>query len=376
MIWGNRIFLTTAVNEGETEAIKKGLYFGGDRPDPPKTVHHWKVVCLDAETGNEQWRTEIHQGIPQTAIHLKSSYASETPVTDGEHVYVLVGGVGIYCLDMNGNEVWHRAIEPRKTRNGWGYAASPVLHGDKLLIVNDNEEHSYLLALNKTTGEQIWKVDRDEKSNWSTPYVWQNKLRTEIVTPGSGRVRSYDLNGDLLWTLEGMSSITIATPYAVNGLLYVSSGYVGDDSRPLYAIRPGGSGDISLEKDHTSNAAIAWSQPTGAPYNPSTVVYDGILYVLHDFGFLAAYDATTGEEIFGKQRIPKGRAFTSSPWAYDGKVFCLNEDGVTFAFKAGRDFELLGTNPLADGDLGMATPAVVGKRLFIRTAERIYCVKN
>jgi outer membrane protein assembly factor BamB len=376
VVWGNRIFLTTVLNLGESEEPKKGLYFGGNRPDPPESKHQWLVICLNAESGEILWRKQVHAAAPETSIHLKNSFASETPVTDGEHLYVMFGGVGIYCFDLQGNEVWKRDLEPRKTRYGWGTAASPVLHGDRLYIVNDNDEQSYLMALNKRTGEQVWRVERDEKSNWATPYVWTNDVRTEIVTPGTGKVRSYDLDGNELWSLSGMSSITIATPYEYQGLLMVSSGYVGDKLRPLYAIRPGAEGDISLQDEETSNTSIAWSQPTGGPYNPSTLAYDGIIYVLRDFGFMAAYDAADGSEVYPKTRIPKGRAFTSSPWAYDGKIFCLNEDGITFVIKAGTEFEVLSTNALADDDMGMATPALAGDRLLIRTAGRLYCIQK
>ena len=203
---------------------------------------------------------------------MKSSYASETPVTDGERVYCSFGNVGVFCFDLDGNEVWKLPVEPHKTRLGWGTAASPVLHRDRLYLVNDNDEDSYLLALDAKTGRQIWRVPRDEKSNWATPFVWENEKRTEIVTPGTGQVRSYDLDGKLLWSLKGMSSITIATPYEHEGLLYVSSGYVLDKSRPIYAIRPGATGDISLKEESTSNDFIAWSQPKAAPYNPTTLI--------------------------------------------------------------------------------------------------------
>ena len=212
-------------------------------------------MCLDLDTGKVLWKQQVHQGIPQTSIHIKSSFASETPVTDGEHLYALFGGLGVWCFDFEGNEIWTRPIKSRKIRNGWSTAASPVLHKDRLYVVNDNDEESYLMALDKATGEEVWRVERDEKSNWATPYVWENAQRTELVTPGTGRLRSYDLDGNELWSLEGMSSITIATPYETNGYLIVSSGYVGDDSRPLYAIKPGASGDISLEGDATSNGA-------------------------------------------------------------------------------------------------------------------------
>jgi len=376
IVWGNAVFLTTVVNLGESEEPKKGLYFGGNRLKPPDSVHQWEVFCLDLETGGVRWQRQVHEGKPPGPIHLKNSFASETPVTDGERVYVYFGYLGVFCFDFDGNIVWTKEIAPHKTRFGWGMAASPVLHGGRLYLVNDNMEDSYLLALDKETGDEVWRVPRDEGSNWSTPYVWQNDRRTEIVTPGSDKVRSYDLDGALLWSLEGMSSITIATPYGYEGLLYVSSGYVGDRQRPLYAIRPGASGDISLEEDQTSNEWIAWSHPQAGPYNPSTLAYEGRLYVLYDSGRLACFDARDGSVVYARERIPEARRVTSSPWAYDGKIFCLNEDGETFVVKAGDQFELLHVNTLADDDMGMASPAIAGDRLLIRTSARVYCIRD
>jgi outer membrane protein assembly factor BamB len=257
---------------------------------------------------------------------------------------------------------------------GWGTAASPVLHRDRLYVVSDNEEQSYLLALDKRTGKEVWRVDRDEKSNWSTPYVWENGQRSEIVTAGSGKVRAYDQEGKLLWWLKGMSSITISTPYADRGLLYVTSGFIVDRSRPVYAIRPGGSGDISLQPGQTNNASIAWCQPVAAPYNPTTLVYEGRLYVLYDFGLLSAFNARIGELLYDRQKLPAGMHFTASPWAANGQIFCLNEDGLTFVVRAGDQFELLRTNKLAEDDMCLATPALAGDRLLIRSAARVYCI--
>ena len=375
VVWGNKIFLTAVVNLGESEPPKKGLYFGGDRLEIPKSEHQWKVFCLDLATGKIVWEKTVQKGPPSTSIHLKNSFASETPVTDGERVYVAFGNVGLFAFDMDGKEVWSRKLEPRPTRYGWGTAASPVLHGDRLYFVNDNDKQSELLALDKRTGREIWRVARDEKSNWATPFVWESGQRAEIIAPGSGHVTSYDLDGKLLWSLTGMSTITIATPYTDGGLLYVSSGYVGDKLRPLYAIRPGASGDISLKPGETSNAFIAWSNPTAAPYNPSTLVHDGRLYVLHDRGLVSCYDAKTGDMRYDRERLPNGFAFTSSPWVADGKIFCLNEDGVCFVLRAGDKFELLHTNKLLDDDMCMATPAPVGDKLLIRTAARLYCIQ-
>ena len=376
VVWGDKIFLTTCESTGEVEEAKKGLYFGGDRAEPSDATHRWKVLCLDLESGSIRWEKTVHEGKPKQPIHVKGSYAAETPVVDGDRLWCLFGNVGLFCLDHDGNQQWRRELPSHAMRNGWGTAASPALHAGRIYLVDDNQEASGIVALDAATGAEIWKTDRDEKSNWATPFVWVTPERTEIVTAGTGKVRSYDTDGKLLWSLQGMSSITIATPYELDGLLCVSSGYVMDRSKPLYAIRPGASGDISLAPGATSNVAIAWSQPSAAPYNPSTVALDGRVYVLHDRGFLAAYAGSDGRELFSPQRIPEGRAFTASPWGADGKVFCLNEDGVTFVFQGGDSFAPLHTNTLAEDDMCMATPALAGERLLVRTAARVYCFRR
>ena len=377
VVWGNRVFLTTVVNMGVAEEPKKGLYFGGDRSDPQDTVHQWKVFALDLESGAIVWERLVHEGKPETPIHIKNSYASETPVTDGERVYAYFGNVGVFCFDLAGELLWSKKFAPREIRYDWGTAASPVLHGDRLYIINDNQNDSFLLALDKHTGEEVWRTPREENSNWATPFVWENDLRTEIVTPGTDKVRSYDLDGNLLWSFQGMSVITIATPYAANGLLYISSGYVLDKKqKPIYAIRPGASGNISLKEGETSSEFIAWYQKDAGPYNPSTLVYKDRLYVLYDRGQVSCFNALTGEVVYEKEWIRKSKAFTASPWANNGKIFCLNEYGVTYVFKAGDTFEMLHQNALAEDDMGMATPAIAGDRLLLRTSARIYCIQQ
>jgi outer membrane protein assembly factor BamB len=375
VVWGNQIFLTSVVSLGPTEEPKKGLYFGGDRKDAPDLVHQWKVYALDLATGALNWEKQVHEGKPDAPRHLKNSYASETPATDGERLYAYFGGVGMFCFDLAGNPVWEKRMVPQKMAYGWGTAASPIVEGDRLYLINDNEDASYLLALDKKTGDEIWRVAREEGSNWSTPYIWKNSVRMEIVTPGSDAVRSYDLDGKLLWSLTGMSSITIATPYAEGDLLYVSSGYVGDkEHRPIYAVRPGASGDISLSEGQTSNEFIAWSHNLAAPYNPTTLVYQDRLYVLYDRGTVSCYNAKDGTPIYEKAELPKGAGYTASPWASNGMVFCLNEDGVTHAFKAGDAFEVVASNVLDENDMGMATPALTPERLLLRTASRLYAI--
>lgn len=375
IVWGNRIFITSVVNSVESEAPKKGLYFGGERPQP-KSEHQWKVLCLDLATGKMLWEKMVHSGVPRMPIHLKNSYGAETPVTDGQRVYAMFGGVGLFALTLDGDEVWSKPIEPRKMRYGWGTAASPVLHEGRLFIVNDNDEHAELFALDAKTGSELWRVDRDEKSNWATPFIWKNEQRTELIVSGTKAVRSYDLDGKLLWSLRGMSSIVIPTPFTGDGLLFVTSGYVGDKLRPLYAIRPGAMGDITLAEGQTSNEFVAWSLSTAGPYNTSPLFLDGRIYVLYDRGTVSCYDAKTGRVLYNPQRLPDGYAFTASPWAAGGWIFCLNESGVCFVLRAGEKFELLHTNQLADDDMCMATPAMAGDRLIIRTSARVYCLRS
>lgn len=374
--WGDKVFVTTAVSSGMPEAPKTGLYTGGERPDASRPEHQYTLLCLDLNSGKVNWEQVLHRGDPTQPTHVKNSYASETPVTDGERVYAYFGNVGVFSLDLQGHLLWTNRCETHKSRNGWGTGISPALHGDRLYVLNDNDEISYLLALDKRTGKEIWRTPRDEKSNWATPFIWQNEQRTEIITAGTGAVRAYDLDGKLLWLLKGMSTITIATPYADNGLLYVSSGFIMDQSRPLYAIRPGAKGDISLSPGQTNNSSIAWCQPLAAPYNPSTLVYDGRLYVLYDNGELSAFNARTGAPLYQHKKLPDGLHFTASPWACNGKLFCLNEDGLTFEIKAGDDFEVLRTNKLEPDNMCLATPALAGDRLLIRSAKRLYCIRN
>jgi outer membrane protein assembly factor BamB len=369
IVWGDKIFLTTVISEGKMENPKKGLYFGGERTKPSPDVHRWTVYCLDFSTGKIVWEREAHKGTPHSSYHIKNSLASETPVTDGQRVYAYFGNLGLFCYDVDGKQLWSHKLGPFKTRLGWGTAASPVLYKDRIYIVNDNEEQSFLLALDKKTGKEVWRVEREERSNWATPYIWENELRTEIVTPGTGKVRSYDLNGKSLWEFKGMSDITIPTPFSAFNLLYIGSGYVLNSVRPVYAIKPGAAGDISLKKDETSNQYIAWYQKTASPYNPSLLVYGPCLYVLRDRGLFSCYDAKTGKEIYPAQRLGAD-AFTSSPWAHNGKIFCQSEDGDTFVIQAGPEFKLLGKNSL--NEMCMATPALVHGNLILRTESKLY----
>lgn len=376
VVAGDRVFVTTAITKGQLEAPKKGLYFGGNRPEPPQGEHEWMVYCLELTSGKILWERTAHAGPARMPIHLKNSMASETPATDGKRVWVYFGGVGVFCYDIEGKELWKKPIEPRPMRFAWGTAASPVMHGGKLYILNDNEEQSHLMALDAQTGGEVWRVQRaGEKSNWATPYVWRHQ-RTEIIANGSGRIVSYDTEGKELWSMKGPSgnAISIATPYEAGGLLYVSSGYVGAKLRPIMAIKPGAAGDISLAENQTSGPFVAWCDWGGAPYNPTTLVYGKRLYVLFDRGLLACRDAAAGKLIYDRQRLPGISAYTASPWAANGRIYCLNEDGVTHVLADGDEFKPLHANALAEDDMGMASPAIAGDRLLLRTAARLYCI--
>ncbi|HSF16149.1 MAG TPA: PQQ-binding-like beta-propeller repeat protein, partial [Vicinamibacteria bacterium] len=223
VVWGDLIFLTSVASDGDEGPPEAGYYSGGQQ-DIPGGEHRWMVLAFDFETGELRWSREVHRGRPTEARHLKNSYASETAVADASRVYAYFGNLGVFAFTHEGEPAWDKRLEPHETRYGWGTAASPVLHQGTLFIVNDNEKDSYLLALEATTGKEKWRVSRDEKSNWSTPFVWENELRTELVTTGTNAVRSYDLDGNPLWQLSPMSSITIPTPVSEHGLLFLTSG--------------------------------------------------------------------------------------------------------------------------------------------------------
>jgi outer membrane protein assembly factor BamB len=372
VVWGDRIFLTSATQlKGKQEKVKPGLYFGGERATP--FPHRWTVYCIDFKTGKILWEKVAHEGMAKEGHHIKNTLASETPVTDGERIYAYFGNVGLFTYDMDGNLLWKKSLGSYPSAYSWGTAASPALYGDRIFIVDDNEQNSFIIALDAKTGKEIWRDKRDEKSNWATPYVWKNDLRTELITCGKKKVRSYTLDGKLLWELGGMSSIVIPTPFSVHGLLYVTSGYVMSMQKPIFAIKPGAKGDITLKPKQTSNEFVAWSQPKGGPYNVSPVVYGDTLYVLYDRGLISAYNAKTGKPLYNPPLVRLGGSaeYTASPWAYNGKLFCLSEQGQTLVIAAGGTKpEIIGQNDL--DELCMATPAVVRGSLLIRTESQLY----
>ena len=383
IVWGDHVFvLTSTAVTGPEVPIQpienyRARSLGGAMTAAYITEQteplQWVLYDIDFDTGEVRWERTLHEAVPSLPTHQKSTFASETPVTDGERVYTYMADIGLFAVDFDGNLVW--SVEfgwlPRRE---WGAASSPVLHDGRLYVVNDNDEQSYVAAFDAATGAELWRTDREEGSNWSTPFVWQNDVRTELVTTGREGVRSYGLDGDLLWQLTGMSTLVIPTPFSDHGLLYINSGYVADENRPVYAIRPGATGDITLPEGSNSNDYIVWSHPQLGSYNPSSLVYGDYHYTLLDRGIMMAYDARTGEELYQRKRITAGTLFTASPWAYNGKIFVLSEDGDTFVVQAGAEFSVLGRNSL--DEMTLSTPAVARDSLIIRTATKLYRISD
>lgn len=370
IVWGKRIFLTSAVGSEKLPTPTVGGYPGGRVQQ--KEEHQWVTYCLDFDTGKVLWERAVHKGVPPQERHPRNSFASETPVTDGERVYSYFANIGLFCHDMDGSLLWERRWPAYPMRGGWGTGTSPVLHGDRIYIQNDNETESFLVALDKLTGKTVWQQPRQEKSNWSTPYIWQHEKRTELVTIGTGGIQSYDLDGNVLWKINGTSGLVSLMPVAKHGLLYAGAGY---HYGPLYAIRPGGSGDISLGPEENSNQWIAWHERRASSIHPCYLISGDRLFVCYDSGLLACFDAKTGKELFPRQRLEtRGGRFYASPWAYNGRVFLLNENGDTWVVEDGPEYKLVRKNSL--GDVAWATPAIAQGSLFIRTYASLYRLQD
>jgi outer membrane protein assembly factor BamB len=407
IVWGDDIFITTVLSEEprptpdlDPQAVANPHTGGQVKQKPLSSPYRWVLYAVDFKTGRIRWERELRRGLPEETKHTKNSYGSETPVTDGKRVYVYHANAGLFAVDFSGKLVWSRTVRvpsppskappvgspvlsggasPRTLAAGHfigiGQAASPALDKDRIFVADDHESLQWFFAaFDAQTGKELWHVAEPKKVEaygWSSPFVWENALRTEIVIVGANRVRSYNPDGKLLWELEGMSVSSTPTPFAAQGLLYVSSGYPSDSVRPIYAIRPGASGNISLKEGETSNQYVAWSHRAAASYMPSALVYGDHYYTLYSQGFFTCHSARLGEQVYGRRRVATGAgAFTASPWAYNGKIFAANEDGDTYVIQAGPEYKLLGKNTL--GEMVLATPAVLRGSLIIRTVSSLW----
>ncbi|HWS88296.1 MAG TPA: PQQ-binding-like beta-propeller repeat protein [Pyrinomonadaceae bacterium] len=377
VVWGDRVFVVTAVSTDPKPEARFGLY-GDVEPVKDDPKHAWKVYALDKKTGKVVWERTAYEGIPKVKRHPKSSHAASTPATDGRVLVVNFGSEGLYAYDLKGKLLWKQDLgvldagwfyDPDYQ---WEYGSSPVIYKNLVIVQADIQKGSFIAAYDLKTGKQVWKTSRgDELPGWATPTVYEGKTRAEIVTSGTKAARGYDpLTGKELWRLSPNSEITTPTPIFAHDLIYVTSGYRAPT--PIYAIRPGATGDISLKDGKESSEFIAWSKPRGGPYMPTPIVYGDLLYILSNQGVVTAYQAKTGERVYQQRIADRGGAFTASPVAADGKVYLSSEDGEIFVFKAGPKHELLSVNPM--GEVLMATPAISDGMLIVRGINHVFAV--
>ena len=374
IVWGNKVFAATAISSTGDKTFRTGLY-GDVKPVDDLSEHTWKIYCVDKSTGKVLWDRVAHVGIPQVKRHTKSAQSNSTPATDGNVVVALFGSAGVLAAwDMNGQALWKQNIGVLDSgwffdpTYQWGHSSSPIIHNGKVIVQADVQKHSFIAAYDVKTGKPLWKTDRDEISTWGTPTIFSEGGKDIVVTNGP-TIRGYDAaTGALVWTLGPNSEVTVGTPVVGEGLVYVTGGY--PPVRPIYAIKPTASGDISLPKEKTSSDAIAWSNTAGT-YIPTPLYYEGILYTLGNDGILSAYEGKTGERIY-RARVGGGGSFSASPVAADGKLYFANEDGDVIVARAGRKYEELEKNSMKE--VIMSTPAISDGLIIIRTLGHLYGV--
>jgi outer membrane protein assembly factor BamB len=330
---------------------------------------------VDIESGKELWKQVGHEGSPRIKKHARTNYASETPVTDGKRIYVYFGMTGLYCYDMDGALLWEKDLGAFETQRGWGTGSSPVLYKDKLYVVVDNEQQSFLVALDAASGDEIWKVDRDELTNYGTPFIWKNSVRTELVTGGK-KARAYDpATGELIWELQMDGYYNIASPAADRNLLYMGNAGYGDVPGTFFAIKAGAEGDITPDSVSLSSDGVAWfNQDAAFLANPSPLLCNGLIYMVAGRGGqITCLEAETGEVVY-QEKVENVAACWASPWLNEDKIFFMDEKGVTQVIKAGREFEHLHENSL--DDRFWASVAVAGDAYLFKGDKKLYCIKN
>ena len=373
IVWGDQVFVTTAVSAAGTAATR-GLRDASILSND-KAPQSWRLYCLDRVSGRILWMRVAREGTPRSARHLNATYANSTPATDGRHVVAFFGSEGLYCYDVDGTLIWSKDFGVMET--GWiedpssdyGFGSSPIIHAGLVIVQCDIKQGSFAAAFRLSDGSEAWRVPRDERSGWSTPALTAAGT-PELVLNGDGFVRGLDpLTGRELWRMAEGNGVKIPTPVSGNGLVFVGGGS-SSGPRRFYAIRFGVRGDITLTGDATSNEAIAWRNRAN-PHLVTPLLYDGLLYVCTDNGVLTVYEAGTGEQLY-RQRIGTGGSFGASPVAADGKLYLTNQDGETFVIKSGRAYELVATGKL--GELVMASPAIAGGGLIFRTDRSVVAI--
>ncbi|MDX1564889.1 MAG: PQQ-binding-like beta-propeller repeat protein, partial [Phycisphaeraceae bacterium] len=376
ILWGDRLFVTTAISSRADAAFKPGLY-GSGKASEDRSVHRWQVICLDAKTGRTLWTKTAAEGKPQDRRHNKATYANATPVTDGRHVVALFGSEGLFAYTVEGVFVWKHDLGRLEVgaynarHYEWGSASSPILYKNRVIVQCDTQGQSFLRAIDLKTGRTLWNTPRDELPSWGTPTIVRGPNRVELVTNGSNFIRGYDPEtGKELWRLGGSSKITAPTPVYAEDRIVVASGRAPE--RPIFAIRPGAVGDITLKKSQTSNRFVAWSKTQRGPYMPTPLIVGDTVYTLGNAGIVAAYDLVSGKEHYRK-RIPDViDGFSASPVAADGRVYLPSEDGKIYVMAAGKAFKLLTTGVV--GEPVMATPAIGHQTLYVRGSRHLFAI--
>ena len=371
IVWGNRVFLTTAIEGPVVPGAKAVKHMDGDReflhPDSigADHKHTFKVLCLDRDSGKLLWQATAWEGTPYDNRHRKGSYAASTPATDGRLVYAFFGTEGLYAYDFKGKLAWKAPLGNLGTV-GMGTGTSPILFDDFVIVQCDEENgaSSFIVALDKKTGKEVWKTPRKVQVSWATPILVRGATRTELITSGTEFVISYDpATGKELWRHKGVESNAIPSPVANSEMVFLSAGF---PAKIAMAIRLGGSGDL------TGTPNVLWTYAKGTAYVPSPILYGDYLYLTTDRGVLTCIAAKTGEVKYEGGRIPIPATFTASPVAFDGKILMTSEDGDTFIVKSGPKHEILGTNSV--GEPVYASPAIADGRIFIRGEKNLYCI--
>lgn len=374
VVWGDRVFVTTAVSDAGDAPLLRGYSTSGE-PAPDQVPHVWRLYSLDRRTGRILWERDAHRGVPRTKRHLKSTHASATPATDGKIVVAFFGSEGLFAFDLDGRLLWQRELGALDTgslhypERQWGVASSPIIDESRVIVQCDLQTGSFLAAFDAATGRPLWRTQRDEIPSWASPVVYAEGTRRIAVTNAGRFVRGYDVRtGEEIWRLANRSEIAVPTPIVADHLLVVMSGY--QPAKPIYVIRTSASGDISLADDATTNAHVAWSRLRGGSYVPTPLAYRGLLYVLSTNGVLTCYELQTGRIVYERRVANKGGAYSASPVAADGRLYLASEDGEVHVVKAGESYELLATNVV--GEMVMATPALADGMLIVRGLKHVF----
>ena len=371
IVWGDRVFLTTAISSNP-DSVFEPVAKGPVDMRTDEAPHQWHVYCLDRKTGTILWDRLAFEGAPRIHRHPHNSYASETPATDGKHLVVSFGSQGLYVYNFDGDLMWKKdlgVIHSGKHNNPeytWGTASSPAILGQNVIVLCDSLSDGYLAAFDLETGREVWRTPRDAHPSWSTPGIIEHGGSAEVVVNAAPFIQSYDAaTGKELWRLGPSTTNTTPTPVFGYGLIFVANGY--NPIKPIYAVRPGSRGDLTLQNGAASSSAIAWSDLRNGPYIATPLVYRGMLYVVSLNGILTTFEAKTGKMIYQK-RIAPG-SYSASPLGSDGRVYIGSEDGDLYVIKAGTEFEIL-VKKSFDEAL-MATPAIVDGMMLVRTQHHV-----